>query len=162
MDSKVEMFLKRARGEIDAAEVLFNVSGKKELKEALSLAEESTFYSGAVSHAYYSIFYCAKAMLLCLCIETSSPDIHKKTFEKFKKSFVDTGEFDAKLFLIYQEMIVRAEALLGIYREEKKKRGDFTYHTIPQANREPAEQSLKNAKVFYKHCNAYLSEYPKG
>ena len=45
-------------------------------------------------------------------------------------------------------MVVRAEELLGIFKTEKKKRGDFTYHTLPQANQKPAEDSLKNAKTF--------------
>ncbi len=53
-------------------------------------------------------------------------------------------------------MIVRAETLLEIFKTEKRKRGDFTYNTIPQANVEPAEESIKNAKEFIKHCNVYL------
>jgi uncharacterized protein (UPF0332 family) len=44
--------------------------------------------------------------------------------------------------------------LLEMYKQEK--RGDFTYNTIPQANKEPAEDSIKHAKDFYKHCNAFL------
>ena len=55
-------------------------------------------------------------------------------------------------------MIVKAESLLEIFRAEKKKRGDFTYNTIAQANIEPANESLKNAKTFFKHCNAYLNQ----
>jgi hypothetical protein len=46
---------------------------------------------------------------------------------------------------------------LEIFKTEKKKRGDFTYNTIPQANMEPAGESIKNAKEFMKHCNAYLT-----
>ena len=63
MDSKVEMFLKRARSEIDTAEILFLVSKNKEQKNSLNISEESTFYSGVIYHAYYAIFYCAKALL---------------------------------------------------------------------------------------------------
>jgi uncharacterized protein (UPF0332 family) len=157
MDSKAEMFLKRARSELDSAEILAEVSNKKELKDTFKVMDDATFYSGAISHAYYCIFYCAKAMLLTNRIETEAPEIHKKTFDAFKKSFIDTGIMDVKLLLIYKQMIVRAEALLEIYKQEKKKRGDFTYNTIPQANKEPAEESIKNAKEFYKHCNAYMS-----
>ncbi|MEW5896576.1 MAG: hypothetical protein AB1668_02705 [Nanoarchaeota archaeon] len=61
--------------------------------------------------------------------------------------------------MIYQAMIVRAEALLEIYKAEKRKRGDFTYNTIPQANRYPAEESIKHAKKFFKHSNTYISHY---
>jgi uncharacterized protein (UPF0332 family) len=61
---------------------------------------------------------------------------------------VDTGVLDVALLNIYKEMAIRADALLEIFRTEKRKRGEFTYTTIPQANREPAEDSLKNARIF--------------
>lgn len=157
MDSKVEMFVKRARTEIDSAEILFQVSEDKKVKGNFNVKEDSTFYSGVISHSYYSIFYCAKAMLLTKKIETEAPEIHKKTFEKFKEVFIDTGLLDTKLLIIYHSMIVRAEALLEMYKAEKRKRGDFTYNTIPQANRNPAEESIKHAKEFFKHCDVYLS-----
>lgn len=156
MDSKVELYLKRARTEMNIAILLLGSSENKIL-HTFGIPEEETFYSGVISHCYYSIFYSAKAMLLTKCIETKSPDIHKRTFDAFKEQFIDTGILDAKLLLIYRKMIVKAESLLEIFRTEKKKRGDFTYNTIPQANIEPANESLKNAKTFFKHCNAYLS-----
>ena len=45
-------------------------------------------------------------------------------------------------------MIVRADGLLGIFKNEKWKRGHYTYKTIPQANKEPAQDSLINSKFF--------------
>ena len=83
--------------------------------------------------------------------------MHKKTLEHFKNEFIDSGLLDTRLLIIYKQMIIRAETLLEIFRTEKRKRGIFTYNTIPQANVEPAEESIKNAKEFIKHCNAYLS-----
>lgn len=157
MDSKAEMYLKRARTEIDSAILLFEASNSKDLLASLSLDSSDTFFSGTVSHSYYAIFYTAKAMLLTKNIDTKPPEIHKKTFEAFKTAFIDSGILDVKLLMIYKEMIVRAETLLEIYKEEKKKRGNFTYNTIPQANRAPAKESIENAKVFFKHCNTYLS-----
>jgi len=157
MDSKAEIYLKRARSEIDSAIILFESSAKKETLESLSINPDSTFYSGAISHSYYAIFYCAKAMLLSKNNTTEPPEIHKKTFEEFKNIFIDTGLLDVKLLTIYKEMIVRSEDLLEIYKDEKRKRGNFTYNTIPQANRAPAEESIENAKFFFKHCNAYFS-----
>jgi len=74
--------------------------------------------------------------------------VHKKTFEEFKKNFVDTGILDVSFLKIYNKMIVRADELLQIFKEEKWKRGHFTYQTIPQANKEPAEESLRNTKTF--------------
>jgi len=157
MVSKAELYIKRAKTELESAEILFDVSCKKEIKQNFIIEEDATYYSGVISHSYYCIFYCTKAMLLAKDIETESPEIHRKTFDKFREIFIDTGLLDVGLLKIYSEMIIRAETLLEIYRIEKKKRGDFTYNTIPQANKEPAEESVKNAKEFFRHCRMYLS-----
>ena len=157
MDSKVELYIKRARTEMNMAIVLLESSNNKILHE-FDIPEDETFYSGVISHCYYSIFYCAKAMLLTKRIDTKAPEAHKKTLNAFKEQFIDTGILDTKLFLIYKKMMVRAETLLVIFRTEKRKRGDFTYNTIAQANIEPANKSLENAKTFFKHCNAYLNQ----
>ena len=55
---------------------------------------------------------------------------------------------DVKLLEIYKEMIIKADYLLEIFRDLRFKRSFFTYATIPQANKAPAEESLKNAKIF--------------
>jgi len=148
MDSMVEIFLDRADNEIHAAESLKKLSEDLNSKKEFELNENVTFYSSVISHSYYAIFYAAKAILLANGIKTSSPDIHKKTFEEFETHFVNTGVLDTKLLEIYQHMVVRADDLLEIFRDEKWKRGTFTYRTIPQANKEPAEDSIRNAKFF--------------
>src|SRR3989344_5123056 len=157
MGSKADMYVKRAKTELEAAEILDKVSKNNEVKQNFDISPESTYYSGVIAHAYYAIFYSAKAMLLTQGIETEAPEVHKKTLDAFKTEFIDSGLLDAKLLVIYKQMIARAETLLGIFRSEKKKRGDFTYNTIPQANQEPAGESVQNAKEFIKHCNAYLA-----
>lgn len=148
MDSMVEIFLDRAGNELLAAESLKKLSDEEKAKEEFHISERTTFYSSVISHSYYAIFYAAKAMLLSKGITTSGPEIHRKTLEEFKKNLVDTGLLDVKLLEIYRKVVVRADDLLEIFRGEKWKRGVFTYNTIPQANREPAEDSLKNAKTF--------------
>jgi uncharacterized protein (UPF0332 family) len=158
MDSMVSIFLDRADNELVAAEKLRLMSEDKNVKEFLQVPEKMTFYSAVISHSYYSIFYAAKAILLSKNIKTSAPEIHKKTFEEFKKNFVDSGLLDMKLLNIYKEMVIRADALLEIFKIEKKKRGDFTYTTIPQANKGPAEDSLKNAKFFVSNISKVLQE----
>ena len=100
MDSKAEMYLKRARTEIDSAVILFQASEDRKLKEDLQVHEDSTFYSGVIAHAYYSIFYTVKALLLTANIETEAPEVHKKTFDNFKKVFIDTGLLDAKFLIL--------------------------------------------------------------
>lgn len=157
MDSKADMYFKRAKTEFEIAEILDEISKNKETKQNFDISPDSTYYSGVISHAYYAIFYSAKAMLLTKNIETEAPEVHKKTLDTFKKEFIDSGLLDARLLIIYKQMIVRAETLLEIFKAEKRKRGNFTYNTISQANVEPAEESIKNAKEFIKHSNAYLS-----
>ena len=148
MDSTTKMFTERAKNELIIAEVLLKLSENKDAKKTFDVKEDMTFYSGAIAHAYYCIFYSAKALLATKNIKTSAPEIHKKTLDAFKKHFVDTGIIDTELLKIYKSMIIRADDLLEIFSMEKGKRGDFTYKTIPQANKKPAEESLKNAQTF--------------
>lgn len=149
MDSK--LYIHRAENEIKLAEILFTISERPEIQtEIFSIKDPETYYSGVISHSYYSIFYCAKAYLLKKMVKVSAPEEHKKAFEEFRK-FVESGELDVELLMIYQKALVKAESLLGIFREEKGKRGEFTYRTLPQANKDPAEESMKNAKTFFKH-----------
>jgi len=49
------------------------------------------------------------------------------------------GILDVNLLTIYKKMMVRADQLLQIFKDEKWKRGHFTYETIPQANKDPAD-----------------------
>jgi uncharacterized protein (UPF0332 family) len=157
MSDEAELYLQRAENELVAAQVLFDVSSNPTLqKEQFKLEKEVTFYSTIIGHSYYSIFYSAKAILIKNGINTEAPEVHKKTLEAFEKQLVSTGKLDLELLRIYQKMIVRADALLGIFSLEKRKRGEFTYQKLPQANREPAEESLKNALFFFKNINKIL------
>ena len=52
--------------------------------------------------------------------------------------------------MIYQDALLKAESLLKIFKDEKWKRGHFTYHKLPQANKEPAQESFDNADKFFK------------
>ena len=148
MDSMAKLFTERAKNEMKIAEILLKLSEDMDAKKSFDVKEHMTFYSGAIAHAYYCIFYSAKALLATKNIKTAAPEIHRKTFDSFKKNFVDTGIIDAELLRIYRSMIIRADDLLDIFSLEKHKRGDFTYKTIPQANKGPAGESLKNAQTF--------------
>ena len=148
MGSLIDVYVDRANNEVMVAESLKRLSEREEDKLNFGLPDDISFYSSVISHSYYAIFYAAKALLLVKGIATKSPEVHKKTFEEFKKNFVDTKELDVSLLKIYKKMIVRADELLEIFKDEKWKRGHFTYQTIPQANKEPAEDSLKNSKFF--------------
>jgi len=157
MSDEAELYLQRAENELVAAQMLFEVSNNPKLqKEQFKLEKDFTFYSTVIGHSYYSIFYSAKAMLIKTSIKTEAPEVHKKTLEAFEKYLVNTGKLDMELLKIYQKMVVRADALLGIFSMEKRKRGEFTYQKLPQANREPAEESLNNALFFFKNMNKIL------
>ena len=157
MSDEAELYLQRSENELVAAQMLFDVSSNQTLqKEQFKLEKEFTFYSIVIGHSYYSIFYSAKAILVKNGIKTEAPEVHKKTLEAFEKYLVSTGKLDMELLKIYQKMMVRADALLGIFSMEKRKRGEFTYQKLPQANKEPAQESLNNASFFFKNINKLL------
>ena len=153
MDSEVKLYLERAENERDLAKALLDLSQNNEIKAMLDLTEDHTFYSAVISHAYYSIFYSAKALLLTKKIKTDFPEVHKKTLEKFKENFVDTGVLDVELLKIYKKMVIRADELLGLFKLEKGKRGRFTYKKLPQANLIYAKESVDHASKFFKNIS---------
>lgn len=162
MDSRVKLYLGRAENERDLSKALLDLSQNNEIKASLDLTEDDTFYSAAISHAYYCIFYSAKAILLTKGIKTYSPEVHKKTLEEFKKNFVDSGVLDVELLKIYNKMIVRADELLGLFKLEKSKRGKFTYQKLPQANLEPAKESVDNTFKFFTNIYKIIERRIKG
>ena len=86
MDSKSDMYFNRARTELDTADILFEISKNDDKKQNFEISQDSTYYSGVISHSYYAIFYSAKAMLLTKSIETESPEVHRKHLMLSKKN----------------------------------------------------------------------------
>ncbi len=157
MKDIAKLYLQRAENELAAAEILYTISSDAKIqKEQFKLEENFTFYSAVISHAYYSIFYAAKAILAENNINTTAPEVHKKTLDAFEIHLVKTGKLDVDLLKIYKELVVRADDLLGIFSLEKKKRGEFTYQKLPQANKEPAKESFDNASSFFKNIRKVL------
>ncbi len=152
MDSTYKIYLKRSQNEINLSKIILEISKNSKIQTEIFEMPEDTYYSAAISHAYYSIFYITKAYLLTKKIKTEAPEEHKKTFEEFKK-LVEQGLVDVELLTIYQQLLTRAETLLKIFQIEKGKRAKFTYKTLPQANLEPAKESAQNAETFFKHIN---------
>jgi uncharacterized protein (UPF0332 family) len=148
MDSEHKIYLARAENELNLSVMVQKISDDKKLQVEIFRMKEDTYYSATISHAYYSIFYAAKAYLLLKGIKTEAPNEHKKTFEEFSK-LVDKGVVDIELLRIYQSMLIKADTLLHIFGLEKGKRGKYTYRRIPQANQEPAQESIRNAQAFF-------------
>ncbi len=149
MDSEYKIYLARAQNELNLSLIILKISEDGELQVSTFGMKEDTYYSATISHAYYSIFYAAKAYLLTKSIKTEAPEEHRKTFEEFSK-LVDEGIIDVELLNVYRSILVRADTLLHIFAFEKGKRVNFTYKRIPQANQEPAQESIKNAQFFFK------------
>ncbi len=149
MDSNHKNYLERAQNEVNLAEIIMGVSINKDFQTNFKITKIDTYYNSVISHSYYCIFYFAKAYLAKKGIKASAPEDHKKTYNGFKK-LVGEGVIDKELLRIYEDIIIKAEALLGIFKTERKKRGKFTYQKLSQSNLEPANESLKNAKIFYR------------
>ena len=156
LETGVLLNFNRARNELKQAQSLFEISYNKKIKEELELLSDDTFYSGAISHAYYAIFFGTKAILLTINIKTKSPNIHKATLDAFAYYFIINGKLDVKLLQMYRSSLVKADSLLGLLIQEKDKRGKFTYQQLPQSNREPAEESINNAKTFLRHIEKLI------
>lgn len=158
MDSGCKIYLQRAKNELNLSLMILKISDDKDIQLSVFKMQADTYYSATISHAYYCIFYASKAYLLAKGIKTEPPEEHRKTFDQFSK-LVDKGVVDVELLKIYQNMLIKADTLLHIFRHEKGKRGKFTYRRIPQANKEPAQESIKNAQFFFKSIFE-LCEHP--
>ena len=155
VDSEVELLIDRAKHEILTAELLNKFSVDSTLKENLNIPSDTTFYSAIIGHAYYAIFYSARAYLISKKIKVPEQGQHNAVYYMFKK-FVKSGELDRELLVAYEEVKVKADVLLAILEDEEEKRTQYTYKTFPQANKEPAEESINNAEFFVSHVKSML------
>jgi uncharacterized protein (UPF0332 family) len=160
LDFEYKIYLARAQNELNLSMMIIKISDDKNMQAEIFGMKEDTYYSATISHAYYSIFYAAKAYLLIKGIKTKAPEEHKKTFDEFSK-LVEKGTVDIELLRIYQNMLMKADALLSIFELEKGKRGKFTYRRIPQANQEPARESITNAQTFFNRIYGLCSSQAK-
>jgi len=70
MDSEYKIYLDRAQNELNLSIMVQKISDDKKMQIEIFRIKEDTYYSAAISHAYYSIFYAAKAYLLLKNIKT--------------------------------------------------------------------------------------------
>ncbi len=158
MDSKVRLLMDRAENEILVAQALKKLSEEVSLKKEFDFSPSASFYSNVIGHSYYAIFYCAKAYLIANNIHLKEMQgQHQQVYFEFRK-LVEKGLIDIELLRIYDDIKVKAEYLLEILKTERDKRTSFTYETLPQANKQPAEDSLNNALFFISHIKKFLSK----
>ena len=105
-EAEIELLIGRAKRRLDAAYHLFNEG----------------FYEDAVSRAYYSMYFAAKALLLKRDITVKT---HKGLLSKFGLEFVNEGvveEYYGKALRIAEEL--REEADYSISREISKEEAE--------------------------------------
>ncbi len=157
MDFEYKLYLARAQNELNLSVIGQTISDDKKMQVDLFGMKEDTYYSAVISHSYYTIFYAAKAYLLLKSIKTEAPEEHKKTFDEFSQQ-VEKGTVDRELLKIYKNILMKADVLLHLFEWERSKRGKFTYRRIPQANQEPAQESIMNAKTFFNYLYRLCEE----
>jgi uncharacterized protein (UPF0332 family) len=157
MESLVKLYLEKAENELVLAESLFKISSNNILKEKLEVSSDNTFYSAVITHSYYCIFNSAKAYIISKGVKVSEQGQHQAVYHGFRR-FVLQGVADKELLNIYEDLRMKAEALLDIFRNEKEKRTTFTYKTSAQANIEPAKESMDNAGKFFKNINYIIKQ----
>src|SRR3989344_3271299 len=114
MDSKVNLLMDRAENEILAAQALKRLSEEDLLKTEFNFPISTSFYSSVISHAYYSIFYCAKAYILYNNISLLlKQGQHQQVYFEFRK-LVNKGVIETELLKIYEDVKGKAEVLLDI------------------------------------------------
>ena len=116
MDSDTKLYLERAQNELKLAEIVMQISINKDIQTKIpEIDKPDTYFSSVITHAYYSIFYTAKAYLIMKGIITKIPNEHKKTYNQFRK-IVSQGIVDKELLILYDEVLVKADNLLWIFK----------------------------------------------
>src|SRR3989344_5739129 len=157
MNTIFKLHLEKAENELILAKIILDISQNTSVqKELFKIEKDHTFYSAVISHSYYCIFNCAKAILIYNSVKTDLPSVHQRTLQAFDKFLVQTGKLDKELLRIYEDVAYKADFLLDIFFLEKEKRGRFTYQELPEANLQPAKESIKNAEIFFKSINNIL------
>src|SRR3989344_9268688 len=87
MDSTIDLCLKRADNELILAGIIHRVSQETQLKkDTFKIAEDFTFYSAVISHAYYAIFHSAKGYLISQGVTfPEKQGQHQKVYYEFSK-----------------------------------------------------------------------------
>jgi uncharacterized protein (UPF0332 family) len=148
MVSEVNLYFIRAEDEFLLSKKDMQLSTDLNAKEFFGIPKDKTFFYSVISHAYYSIFYSAKAYLFSKGIKIFVPNEHKKVYTELLK-LTKEKILDKDLFDIYEFEIIKADSLLQIFRSEKKKRGKFTYQIKSEANIPFAQESIRNAENLF-------------
>ncbi|MDI3475866.1 MAG: hypothetical protein PWQ79_2205 [Thermococcaceae archaeon] len=113
---------------------------EESLEAARTLLEKGA-YEFAVSRAYYTMFYCAEAILLTRSISVSK---HSAVIALLGREFVKTGEVPHKFFT-YLRLAFQLRQV-----------ADYSFET--HLSEEDARIQIKRAKEFLDFTRSYLKE----
>ncbi|NJE10196.1 HEPN domain-containing protein [Thermococcus sp. MAR1] len=114
----------------------------RKAEERLKASEEllsNDHYGFAISSAYYSMFYCARALLLSKGI---APKSHAGVHAQLGKEFVKSGEMPARLFTAYSKAL--------------NMRHTADYDVFVEYTEKEASDVLKSAREFLEFTKKYL------
>lgn len=158
MDSTTSICLSRSDNELMLAKAIQHLSEDSKIKKDIfSIPQDITFYSAVIAHAYYAIFYSAKSYLIFKKENLPLQGQHSAVYHKFKR-YVKNGEITKDLLSLYDDAMVKAEVLLQILDDEEQNRTQYTYQKLPQANKEPAQNSITNAQFFVSHIKVLIQQ----
>ncbi|USH00498.1 HEPN domain-containing protein [Thermococcus argininiproducens] len=113
---------------------------EKSLKASQELLTKG-FYDFAAARAYYTMFYCAEAILLTKNITVSK---HSSLIALFGKELVKTGEVPYRLY---------THLIMGF-----NLRHEADYEVMLEIPKERAKEIVKFSKEFIDFTKAYLAE----
>lgn len=116
--------LRKAKKSIEAARTLF----------------ENGFYAFALSRAYYSMFYCAEAILMTKNIRVSK---HSAVIALLGRDFVKTGEIPHKFFTYLRTTF------------NLRQTADYSF--VLDITEEEARENIRRAEEFLEFTRQYIS-----
>ncbi len=152
----ISLMVKKANNNLKFAKTTLALCENNEVKDSLGLQEKDSFYDWVIVVAYYAMFHITQALLATKKIKITNIRVHEATLYAFAHNFILTKELEDELFFTYEDAEAKAEELFTSLSEERRKRGKFTYERLPQANKEPAEESITHATEFVREIETIL------
>ncbi len=119
------LLLEKAESKLNSAKVLF----------------EKGIYDDAISRAYYSMFYAAKALL---CLKNKHPRTHRGVVHQFGLEFVKSGVIEE----YYAKALITAQ--------ERRERSDYDIYYKP--SKEEAEDIIEDAEKFLEKAKIVMKD----
>ncbi|NJE61057.1 HEPN domain-containing protein [Thermococcus sp. 21S7] len=123
MNEEIPALLRKARERLEASRELYNKG----------------YYGFAISSAYYSMFYCARALLL---LKGVNPKSHAGVHAQLGKELVKSGELPARLYTLYSKAL--------------NMRHTADYDVFVEYSEREAREVLKGAEEFLMFTADYL------